>query len=309
MIDFLPKSDKLSNKVKAVVFASFLCSSALLVFGILGQGTLQKDDGSASANAPTAPVDLESGMSIFPDEDFSIYFPTSSPTLPPSMEGVHLAETFYPTSSASASGTEQPTQQPVASPTSFRPSRDPSQRPSRSRDPSQIPSQPPSTFAPTMPPTMLPTMPPTMLPTALPTTSPIYHATQIPSPTPTSTSTQPSPTRSSEPSTSSLPTQTPLLDLFLTHDEPNQSNESFFNYNTSEGSRYGPHSWGNVAGLNSTENYWHEFGLVANECSKALQSPIDLCTQPVRHCEEYHEFRAKVSGTVYIYTQVTCMKV
>jgi len=44
--------------------------------------------------------------------------------------------------------------------------------------------------------------------------------------------------------------------------------------------------------LNST-NYWDEFGFVENECSKGAQSPIDVCTQPVRHCEEYHEFRAK----------------
>ena len=232
----------------------------MLVFGVFILFTQEKD-----ANAIPVEFNAEAESAVFDIlPDFSTYFPTNSPTLSPAIEEItHHDDTHHPTVPASV----EPAQQPIASPVSVHPSM-------QTGLPSEEQSQLPSHLT-----TMIPT-------TMSPTTAPITFPTAHPSHAPTSSS----PTVSSGPTMTNMPTNTPL---FPTHDEPNQAISTFFNYNTSESSRYGPHSWSNVTALNSTENYWHEFGFVANECSKGAQSPIDVCTQPARHCEEYHEFRAK----------------
>jgi hypothetical protein len=98
----------------------------------------------------------------------------------------------------------------------------------------------------------------------------------------------------------SVPSEQPTLTLtplFPVHRDPLIASQTFFNYNTTAGSQFGPSSWGDVIVLNSTsENYWSEFGLVTNQCNDevVMQSPIDVCTAPEKQCLEYHEPRAKV---------------
>lgn len=272
---FLQELAKLTRRGKACWFTSVLFSSVLVFFGVFILVTQDKD-ANANVILEDAAFNTHAGsadVNIMTDGDFSTFLPTNSPTLSPSIEKIaynYNADTHHPTVSASL---EQTLAQ-VASQVSFQPS---VQTDLPSEEPSEPPSQPTTMILPT---TMSPTMSSISFPSAHPT-----HA-------PTSSS---SPTASSNPTMTNMPTQTPL---FPTHDEPNQSIPTFFNYNMSESSRYGPHSWNNVTVLNTTENYWYEFGFVVNECSKGAQSPIDVCTQPVRHCEEYHEFRAKVNAFV-----------
>lgn len=266
----LQELGQLTARRKGVWFSAFFSSIVLLCFGVFGL-VIQEKNAKAIPAEFLADTDVSRGIWPDVDDDFSTYFPTNSPTLSPSTteNTTHYDDTLLPTASASA----EPTKQPVPSPLTFRPSM---QTDFPSREPSQMPSQSTTTMSPTISPTILPSNFPTAHPTHVPTSS-----------SPTTT-----PTRSSRPSTTNMPTQPPL---FPTHDEPSQSVPSFFNYNISKGSRFGPHSWNNVTVLNSTENYWHEFGFVENECRKGAQSPIDVCTQPVKHCEEFHEFRAKVN--------------
>jgi hypothetical protein len=294
MIAFLQELGKLTRRGKAFWFTSFLFSSVLLVFGVF---ILVTQDEDANANAILADSEFNANAgsadaNILTDEEFTTYLPTNAPTLSPSIEELttynYDADTHHPTVSA---GVEvEPTQ--VASPVSFHPS---AQTDLPSEEPSELPSQPATMILPT-------TISPTVAPTTSPITFPTAHPTHVP--TTSSSPTASSPTGSPYPTMTNTPTQSPL---FPTHDEPNQSIPTFFNYNMSESSRYGPHSWSNVTVLNSTENYWYEFGFVANECSKGAQSPIDVCTQPVRHCEEYHEFRAKVNDiVVYLFNLPSC---
>ena len=273
---------KLTKRGKALWFITLLCSTGLLLFGVFGLVTQEKDATAINAefnadDGETAAADV----GILPGEDFSTYFPTNSPTLSPTLspsaaESINITESHYPTLSPSV----ETTQEPVASP---------SVHPSMQTDfPSMEPSQMPSSSTTTLSPSVSPTMPPTNFPIVHPT-----HAPTTISPTsfPTSSSTS---NGSSIPSTSTtnIPTQAPL---FPTHDEPNQSVPLFFNYNSSDGSRFGPKNWNLVTGLNSTSNYWQEFGFIDNECRKGAQSPIDVCTQPEKHCQEWHEFRTKVN--------------
>ena len=84
---------------------------------------------------------------------------------------------------------------------------------------------------------------------------------------------------------------------------------SYFNYNTTIGSPYGPYAfaWGNV---NTANNYWSEFGFTKNQCKSVMQSPIDVCTMPEKHCLEYHEPRAKVCtriGITYVQWPNACI--
>lgn len=273
MNTLLQEFGKLTARGKAVWFSVCLGSIVLLCFGVFGLATQEKH-----AKAIPVEFNVDADRDIWPDvdDDFRTYFPTNSPTLSPTTtENIpHYADTLLPTASATTS--EDPTEQPVPSP-SFRPSM-------QTNFPSSEPSQMPSHFTTSLVPTISPTVAPSISPINFPTA----HPTHVP----TSSSPTTAPTRSSRPSTTNIPTQAPL---FPTHDEPNQDVASFFNYNISKGSRFGPNSWNNVTVLNSTENYWHEFGFVENECRKGAQSPIDVCTQPVKHCEEFHEFRAKVN--------------
>ena len=264
----------LTKRGKALWLTALLFSTLLLLFGVFGLVTQEKD-------AKAIPVEFNAegeteDVGILPVEDISTYFPTNSPTLSPTFspsleERMNVTDSHYPTLSPSV----ETTQEPVASPLSVHPSM---QTDFPSRETSQMPSQSTTTFSPSISPTMFPSDFPIVHPTHVPTSS-----------SPTSSSTGSS---SPSPSMTNMPTQAPL---FPTHDEPNQPIPSFFNYNISDGSRFGPQSWNDVTGSNSTSNYWYEFGFVANECSKGAQSPIDVCTQPVKHCEEWHEFRSKVN--------------
>ena len=277
----LQEIGKLSKRGRALWSISLLFSSALFVFGVFVLVTQDMDANIAISVEFNTGAEAESvhadGSDIFPAEDFfSTYSPTNTPTLSPSTIEViaHNNADTYTHHHPSMYPSTEPSKEPVASPISTKPSM-------HEDHPSEEP-----TLSPFM------TMSPTMTPTTLsPTLSPLMSPILYPTNSPTSSS---RPTTSVEPTTTNLPTQIPL---FPTHNEPDQPLPTFFNYNTSESSRYGPHSWGNVTVLNSTaQNYWHEFGFVTNNCgNKGAQSPIDVCTQPVRHCEEYHEFRAKVN--------------
>ena len=264
----LDELGKLTKRGKVLWFSSLLLSSALLMFGLSILVTPDEDDVNAfsvdfNSDAESPTLHLED-VNILPIDDFfTTYSPTNTPSQAPSTNNEIMPYTvaYHPSvpPSMSSAITSEPSLQEDF--------------------PTEKPSQPSATTTPTMAPT-------TQLPTLSPLISPISYPTDMP----TLTS---RPTTSSEPSTTNTPTQT---SPFSTHEEPDQPLSTFFNYNSSVSSRFGPHRWGNVTVLNSTENYWHEFGFIANECGKGPQSPIDVCTQPVRHCEEYHEFRTKVNN-------------
>ena len=76
--------------------------------------------------------------------------------------------------------------------------------------------------------------------------------------------------------------------------EPDNPNASYFNFNISAGSQFGPSAWSQV---NVSNSHWSEFGFVKNQCNddKVPQSPIDVCTAPEKHCLEFHETRPNVS--------------
>ena len=259
----LDELGKLTKRGKLLWFSSLLFSSALLMFGLFILVTPNDDD----ANALSVEFNSDTESNLLEDVNildfFTTYSPSNIPSQAPSTNNEIMPYTvaYHPSvpPSIGSIGTSEPSLQEDF--------------------PSEKPSQPSFT---TTTPTMAPT---TQLPTLSPLISPISYPTDMP----TLTS---RPTTSSVPSTTNMPTQT---SPFSTHDEPDQPLSTFFNYNSSASSRFGPHSWGNVTVLNSTENYWHEFGFITNECGKGPQSPIDVCTQPVRHCEEYHEFRTKVN--------------
>lgn len=260
---------KLTKWGKLLWFSSLLFSSALFIFGLSILVTPNEDDANAfsvefNSDAESPTLHLEDVNILPTDNFFTTYSPSNIPSQAPSTNEVtsYNNVAYHPSVPPSIGSTGTP-------------------EPSLQEDfPTEKPSQ--SSFTTTTP----TTAPTTQLPTLSPLISPVSYPTDIP----TSTS---RPTASSVPSTTNMPTQT---SPFSTHEEPVQPLSTFFNYNSSESSRFGPHSWGNVTVLNSTENYWHEFGFIANECGKGPQSPIDVCTQPVRHCEEYHEFRTKVNN-------------
>ncbi len=78
--------------------------------------------------------------------------------------------------------------------------------------------------------------------------------------------------------------------------EPNDiiNTPHYFNYNASEGARYGPANWHNVDTTDDDTNYWEEWDYTENLCNVGLQSPIDLCTEPELYCHADHEIRNKV---------------
>ena len=140
-----------------------------------------------------------------------------------------------------------------------------------------------------IPPSNLPSTRPSSI---LPTTEEQYETTSEPSASPSTTDYPTSLPLSNSPSE-----QLTFTPLFPVHRDPLVASPMFFNYNTTEGSHFGPSSWGNVTMSNSTsENYWSEFGFVVNQCNDTTvsQSPIDVCTAPEKHCLEYHEPRARV---------------
>ena len=192
---------------------------------------------------------------------------------------------FNPTNFPSAT---QDFMLPTSSPfglraTSISPTSEPSEEPTKEQ--SSNPSETPS---------LKPTNKPSNYPSFSPTTKPSYSPSDDPSssdPTLMPSTSQPSsrPTLSSYPTRTTSPSDVPL---FRSHDKPVDTDSTYFNYNTWD-VEFGPSNWKNVTVLNSTENYWHEFGFDENMCGAGGQSPVDLCADPIRHCLEEHEFRSR----------------
>ena len=292
--------------MKALYVTSLVLSVALMVFGAVllssagvGQGpssvlTSENYAGGSGITGGTPSSGLDDADSTVDkdvedggdgDEGYITLLPTDSslidlppiPSLEPTKKYLRVVETVQPSSVVTI---EPSTNLPSSSPpTTKQPSEHPTQLPTidQTAKPSIQSSDSPSDR-----PSSSPTAP------AILTDSPTDAPTQFPSAIPTN-----------HPSTSVSPTLTnaPTTQPFKTHSEPLDLNATYFNYNTTVGSNYGPSAWGNVKVLNSTNNYWSEFGLVTNQCNdpRVGQSPIDVCTSPVRHCLEYHEFRSKVS--------------
>ena len=77
-----------------------------------------------------------------------------------------------------------------------------------------------------------------------------------------------------------------------------------YNYNTSPGSSFGPATWGSIDISDMDDSpheemidHWEQWNYTENRCDIGPQSPIDLCTDPTRYCQEFHEIRTK-GGTV-----------
>ena len=153
--------------------------------------------------------------------------------------------------------------------------------------------------SPTKRPTKRPTLPPTAMPTSQPTSQPTVKAT-------------------------SPPTEAP--DPYPENPPPSNPPSTYFNYNTSDASPYGPgelallqkdgtfrvgvknNNWGSVS--NPSDFYWEEFtdngwgpwkGVLANRdvqkniCETGqMQSPIDLKSNGAT-CGEHHQIRTLVS--------------
>ncbi len=146
----------------------------------------------------------------------------------------------------------------------------------------------PTTLNPTPSQQIATTKPTTSNPrTARPTSNPI---TQRPTRIPITQRPTKIPTAAPTERATISPTAKPTLSEPI---EPLDPNAPYFNFNTTEGSQFGPSVWNQVDVSNS---YWSEFGLVTNQCNdrKVAQSPIDVCTTPEKQCLEFHETRPNV---------------
>ena len=254
------------------------------------------------AELPKTPYPTWSYSSSIPTLEPSKYLrPLVQPTTDlssSSMFPTTIASSIDPTTTVIVQYTTDPTQQPSSvSPTeetiTYNPTDSPAERPS-STSPTEIevtynPSPSPTEIEVTYNPTQSPPVRPS--PTPLDTIITISPTDVIDAPVttsnPTATATEPT-TSSPTQSPTNTPTEPEPIDL--------TSTLPYFNYDTQ--SPYGPNQWQNILLDNSTRtNYWSEFNLVENQCNSmdGMQSPIDVCTQPERHCKEYHEFRSKVS--------------
>ncbi|EJK61248.1 hypothetical protein THAOC_18301 [Thalassiosira oceanica] len=161
------------------------------------------------------------------------------------------------------------------------PSEDPSHAPTASREESSTGPSVSSSGEPSLsrsvPPSEQPSENPSEAPvTTQPTT--LYPST-VQATTPQST-------------LSSSPTQTIEQPRFPEYPEPPNASSAYFNYNLTQGSRFGPSAWKRVSV--PADNYWGEFLSLDNQCGNEFgQSPIDLCTAPSRYCQEFHEFRSR----------------
>ncbi|KAL7538264.1 hypothetical protein ACHAXR_008847 [Thalassiosira sp. AJA248-18] len=290
--------NKLSPRMKALYVTCLVVSVALMVFGavLLTSAGLEVSTSTSTSSVEgggggvVGSEDGKSGTTLMDDDDY--YYGTPLPT----ESHTALDSTPQPPTPLSTDSPWTATHTPIF----------PTMTPSRSNNNYLRPvveSKQPQSLSPTMKQTLRTTSePPSGNPSASPTDSAVL-TTNSPSDSPISPpSTSPShpPTMSIAPTASHAPTPGPL---FPTHAEPptNNKKSTYFNYNVTLGARYGPSVWENATVLNSTEeNYWSEFGFVENQCNKdkVAQSPVDVCTKPERHCEEYHEFRSKVS-TLY----------
>jgi hypothetical protein len=294
---------KLNPRTKLIYLSSVAISIGLLVFGIC-IWALDEVYGATS--------NLESSFlgDSYGDRDGVGIIAPLSPTNAPSLktaedeeynkESFQRLPTFFPSFAPKQSKSAEPSQSGLRAtlkPTistqqlfdhSEEPSHGHTEHPSNnpSKRPSPKPSLSPSSFSPSKVPSMSPLGRPSMspssnYPTSIPTLSPNWFSPSL------------SPTSSSSPTATTSPTNEPL---FKTHEEPPNPNLTYFNYNTRWDSKFGPNSWENVTVLNSTDNYWYEFGYVDNMCGMGTQSPIDLCRSPSKQCKEIHEFRTKVNA-------------
>lgn len=273
------KIKRLDRRAKIFYISSVGLSLALIVFGacvwaLTESDTLSSKFESSAAGDATNHNDqsdfiADEAVPLYPTNSPSVAYnreslPTDSPVLPsitlwpPYNEPAWLRASATPSTYHTTNPSNMPSTNPSGK-SSESPSGQPSNEPSptSSETPSQIPSMKSSSY---------------------PTLEPSISSPSL------------SPTSSSVPSTSAAPSNEPL---FPSHTEPIDPDPTYFNYNTSADSMYGPNRWENVTVLNSTENYWHEFGFVENRCGAGTQSPIDLCTEPVKHCMEEHEFRSR----------------
>ena len=293
--------NKLSPRMKALYLTSLVVSVALMAFG-----AILLTSASIGGGGPSS---ISSGSNTFGgrnDDLFGSEYDDDVITIIGNNDGGNsVDDTLVPTQSSASPTTPFPLKPLIDTPTpSKAPSKSGNLRPTNPnmKKPSVSPmvekTTKPSTqdsSSPSWHPSTSPTDPAVV--TDIPTVSPIV-VTDTPTKSPVLPTHVPSssmlPTLSTAPTTSFAPTPAPL---FPTHAEPINPRSTYFNYNRAkEDARFGPNSWGNVTILNSTENYWSEFGFVENQCNKdeVAQSPIDVCAKPVRHCEEHHEFRSKV---------------
>ncbi len=286
---------------------------------------------SPSSN-PTAKHSTDSTIHLFPTSEPSLEssnMPSQTPTINPTFS--KLTPTHSPTGNPSFEPTRQHSARnlPSIKPTTSMPSYSPilqSYAPTNSvtfrpsYEPSVMlfhnPSTAPSSWT-TITPSSTPTYEPNAVLSTMPSQQPSERAIEAPLSDPTSnptkpssstptfyptTSTSQSPTKMTDRSTTSQPTMHPHPTLsgfpsqepeFQPHSEPQNPNPTYFNYNPA--SIFGPNQWGDITALNSTDNYWFEFGFVENRCNADDQSPIDVCTKPTRDCKEHHEFRTRVN--------------
>ena len=139
----------------------------------------------------------------------------------------------------------------------------------------------------------------TVVPTKFPTTTPTEGTTASPlSPVPT-----PLPTRMPS-------TDAPTSYLWYTLSEPDDPDETYFNYSPTSMSDYGPDSWASLSDTKEKE-YWSEYDewidpdLSRNYCNSGSnrQSPIDLSFEVVNgECFEYHQIKDR-AGTANMYDE------
>lgn len=201
-----------------------------------------------------------------------------------------LNDSLYPTNDTDDTSTRMlnimvttqslPTKKPTLKPVSKHPTRKPNNVNTTAK-PTKKPMRPPTANSPTRKPSLV--KPVSNRPTR----------TKPPTPKPLLKRPTNKPAAATNKPTTRKPTTAPTL------------SKSYFNYNTTIGSQYGPAAWGNVSTAN---NYWSEFGFTKNQCSDktVMQSPIDVCTMPEKHCLEYHEPRSKV-GTMILNIITHCL--
>lgn len=197
-----------------------------------------------------------------PDETRRDTFPTTvSPALPAVVLRPSYSELLRASVKPSTYLSSKPSEVSSSTPSlSAIPTVAHSNRPSASTSPSYYPSDIPSS-------TSAPTEMPSFSPSIRPSNGPSISLT--PSSEPSTPPTSSAPTISSSPTLTGSPSEVPL---FPSHEEPSLPDPTYFNYNVA--SKYGPKNWENVTVLNSTDNYWYEFGFVENLCGSELQSPI-----------------------------------
>ncbi|KAL7471633.1 hypothetical protein ACHAXS_011972 [Conticribra weissflogii] len=300
---------ELNPSMKLICLSSIASSIALAIFGICtltsgvvsGRKSYLNDFGADTSNSvqekgddptfsPSVTVTISSTVAAPFSKLSSI--PTGHPTQTSMPSYSPILQSYAPTNSVTLRPSYEPSvmlfHNPSTAPstwTTITPSSTPTYEPNAvlSTMPSQQPSER-AIEAPLSDPTSNPTKPSSSTPTFYPTTSTSQSPTKM-----TDRSTTSQPTMHPHPTLSGFPSQEPE---FQPHSEPQNPNPTYFNYNPA--SILGPNQWGNITALNSTDNYWFEFGFVENRCNADDQSPIDVCTKPTRDCKEHHEFRTRV---------------